>query len=77
MFPSSVEDVDKVLQVDRLSWNVPVDSSNWDMLKQLIALEARKKAMTSYSEDLFLGAQEAFQSSPQGMAGLRRKGESR
>jgi hypothetical protein len=29
------------------------------MSKQLIALEARKKAMTSYTEDLFLGAQEA------------------
>jgi hypothetical protein len=45
--------------VDRLSQNVPVDSSNWDMSEQLIALEARKKAMTSYTEDLFLGAQEA------------------
>jgi hypothetical protein len=29
------------------------------MSEQLIALEARKKAMTSYTEDLFLGAQEA------------------
>jgi hypothetical protein len=29
------------------------------MPEQLIALEARKKAMTSYTEDLFLGAQEA------------------
>jgi hypothetical protein len=29
------------------------------MLEQLIALEAQKKAMTSYTEDLFLGAQEA------------------
>jgi hypothetical protein len=28
------------------------------MSEQLIALEARKKAMTSYTEDLFLGAQE-------------------
>jgi hypothetical protein len=45
--------------VDRLNRNVPVDSSNWDMSEQLIALEARKKAMTSYTEDLFLGAQEA------------------
>jgi hypothetical protein len=45
--------------VDRLSRNVLVDSSNWDMSEQLVALEARKKAMTSYTEDLFLGAQEA------------------
>jgi hypothetical protein len=45
--------------VDRLKRNVLVDSSNWDMSEQLIALEARKKAMTSYTEDLFLGAQEA------------------
>jgi hypothetical protein len=37
---------------------VPVDSSSWDMLEQLLALDARKKAMTSYTEDLFLGAQE-------------------
>jgi hypothetical protein len=59
MFPASIEDVGKALQVDRLSRNVPVDSSNWDMSEQLIALEARKKAMTSYTEDLFLGAQEA------------------
>jgi hypothetical protein len=29
------------------------------MSEQLIALDARKKAMTSYTEDLFLGAQEA------------------
>jgi hypothetical protein len=29
------------------------------MFEQLIALEARKKAMTSYTKDLFLGAQEA------------------
>jgi hypothetical protein len=29
------------------------------MSEQLIALEARKKAMTSYTDDLFLGAQEA------------------
>jgi hypothetical protein len=29
------------------------------MSEQLIALEARKKAMISYTEDLFLGAQEA------------------
>jgi hypothetical protein len=45
--------------VDRLSRNVLVDFSNWDMSEQLIALEAQKKAMTSYTEDLFLGAQEA------------------
>jgi hypothetical protein len=31
--------------VDRLKWNVPVDSPDWDMSEQLIALEARKKAM--------------------------------
>jgi hypothetical protein len=59
LFPASVEDVEKALQVDRLNRNVPVDSSNWDMSEQLIALEAHKKAMTSYTEDLFLGAQEA------------------
>jgi hypothetical protein len=59
MFPASVEDVEKALQVDRLNRKVPVDSSNWDMSEQLIALEARKNAMTSYTEDLFLGAQEA------------------
>jgi hypothetical protein len=47
------------MQVDRLNRNVPVDSSNRDMSEQLIALEARKKAKTSYTEDLFLGAQEA------------------
>jgi hypothetical protein len=29
------------------------------MSEQLIALDARRKAMTSYTEDLFLGAQEA------------------
>jgi hypothetical protein len=59
MFPASVEDVEKALQVDRVNRNVPVDSSSWDMSEKLIALEARKKAMTSYTEDLFLGAQEA------------------
>jgi hypothetical protein len=31
------------------------------MLEQLIALEARKNAMTAYTDDLFLGAQEAHQ----------------
>jgi hypothetical protein len=30
------------------------------MSEQLLALDARKKAMTSYIEDLFLGAQEAY-----------------
>jgi hypothetical protein len=30
------------------------------MLEQLLALDAQKKAMTSYTEDLFLGAQEAY-----------------
>jgi hypothetical protein len=59
MFPASVKDVEKALQVDRVNRNVPVDSPNWDMSEQLIALEARKKAMTSYTKDLFLGAQEA------------------
>jgi hypothetical protein len=29
------------------------------MSEQLVALQARKNAMTSYTEDLFLGAQEA------------------
>jgi hypothetical protein len=59
MFPTSVEDVEKALQVDRLNRNVLVDSSNWNMSEQLIALDAHKKAMTSYTEDLFLGTQEA------------------
>jgi hypothetical protein len=56
-----VEDVEKALQVDRLNWNVPVDSSSWDMSEQLIALEARKNAMTAYTDDLYLGAQEAHE----------------
>jgi hypothetical protein len=30
------------------------------MLEQLLALEAQKNAMTSYTDDLFLGAQEAY-----------------
>jgi hypothetical protein len=59
MFPASVEDVEKALQVDRVNRGVLVDSSSWDMLEQLLALDAQKKAMTSYTEDLFLGAQEA------------------
>jgi hypothetical protein len=60
MFPASVEDVERALQVDRVNRNVPVDSPNWDMSEQVIALQARKKAMLSYTDDLFLGAQEAF-----------------
>jgi hypothetical protein len=59
MFPAFVKDVEKALQVDRVNRNVPVDSPNWDMSEQLVALQARKNAMTSYTEDLFLGAQEA------------------
>jgi hypothetical protein len=47
--------------VHPLSRNVPVDSPNWDMSEQLIALEARKNAMTAYTDDLFLGAQQAHQ----------------
>jgi hypothetical protein len=31
------------------------------MLEQLIALEAHKNAMTAYTDDLYLGAQEAHQ----------------
>jgi hypothetical protein len=49
------------MQVDRLNRNVPVDSSSWGMSEQLIALETRKNAMTAYSDDLYLGAQEAHQ----------------
>jgi hypothetical protein len=60
MFPASVEDVEKALQVDRESRGVPVTSANWDMSEQLVALQARKDAMTSYTDDLFLGAQEAY-----------------
>jgi hypothetical protein len=30
------------------------------MSEQLLALEARKNAMSYYTEDLFLGAQEAY-----------------
>jgi hypothetical protein len=47
--------------VHRLNRNILVDSSSWDMSEQLIALEARKNAMTAYTDDLFLGAQEAHQ----------------
>jgi hypothetical protein len=60
MFPASVEDVEKPLQVDRVNRGVPVASANWDMSEQLVALQARKNAMTSITEDLFLGAQEAY-----------------
>jgi hypothetical protein len=59
MFLASVEDVEKALRVDWVNRNVPVDSPSWDMSEQLIALGARKNAMTSYTKDLFLGAQEA------------------
>jgi hypothetical protein len=61
LFPASVEDVEKALQVDRLNQNVPVDSPNWEMSEQLIALDAWKNAMTAYTDDLFLGAHEAHQ----------------
>jgi hypothetical protein len=60
MFPASVEDVEKALQVDRVNRGVPVTSANWDMSEQLVALQARKDAMSSYTDDLFLGAQEAY-----------------
>jgi hypothetical protein len=60
MFPTSVEDIEKALQVDRVNRGVPFYSPNWDMSEQLVALQARKNAMTSYTEDLFLGAQEAY-----------------
>jgi hypothetical protein len=60
MFPASVEDVERALQLDRENWGVPVDSANWDMSEQLLALQSRKNAMTLYTEELFYGAQEAF-----------------
>jgi hypothetical protein len=60
MFPASAEDVEKALQVDRENRGVPVTSANWDMSEQLVALQARKDAMSSYTDDLFLGAQEAY-----------------
>jgi hypothetical protein len=41
--------------------NGRINSPNWDMSQQLIALDALKKAMTAYTDDLFLGAQEAHQ----------------
>jgi hypothetical protein len=61
MFPASVENIEKALQVDRVNRNVPVDSSSWDMSEQLISLGARKNTMTFYIDDLFLSAQEAHQ----------------
>jgi hypothetical protein len=60
MFPASVEDVERALQLDQESRGVPVDSANWDMSEQLLALQSRKNAMTLYTEELFYGAQEAF-----------------
>jgi hypothetical protein len=38
MFPAFVEDVEKALQLDRVDRGVPVDSANWDMSEQLVAL---------------------------------------
>jgi hypothetical protein len=60
MFPASVKDVERALQLDRENRGVPVDSANWDMSKQLLALQSQKNAMTLYTEELFYGAQEAF-----------------
>jgi hypothetical protein len=60
MFPASVEDVERALQLDREKRGVPVDSANWDMSEQLLALQSRKNAMTFFTEELFLGAQEAY-----------------
>jgi hypothetical protein len=62
MFPASIEDVEKALQVDQVNRNVSVDSPNWDMSEQVIALQARKKAMLCYTDNLFLSAQEAHSS---------------
>jgi hypothetical protein len=56
LFPASVEDVEKALLVDRLNRNVSIDSPNWDLSEQLIALDARKNAMMAYTDDLFLSA---------------------
>jgi hypothetical protein len=60
MFPTFVEDVERALQLDRESQGVPVDSANWDMSEQVLALQSRKNAMTHFTEELFYGAQEAF-----------------
>jgi hypothetical protein len=38
MFPASVEDVEKALQLDRVDRGVPVDSANWDMSERLVVL---------------------------------------
>jgi hypothetical protein len=46
MFPASVKDVEKALQVDRVNRNAPVDSSSWDMSEQLIALGACYSVIT-------------------------------
>jgi hypothetical protein len=56
MFPASVKDVERALQLDRESRGVPVDSANWDMSEQLLALQSWKNAMTLYTEELFYGA---------------------
>jgi hypothetical protein len=37
MFPASVEDVERALQLDRENRGVLVDSANWDMSEQLLA----------------------------------------
>jgi hypothetical protein len=60
MFPASVEDIEKALQLDRVTQGVRVELPNWDMSEQQMALQSRKNAMTSFTEDLFLGAQEAY-----------------
>jgi hypothetical protein len=60
MFPSFVKDVEKALQVHQENRGVPGTSANWDMSEQLVALQARKDAMSTYTDDLFLGAQEAY-----------------
>jgi hypothetical protein len=53
MFPASVENVEKALQLDRVTRGVRVDSPNWNMSEQLVALQSQKNAMTSYTKDLF------------------------
>jgi predicted RNA polymerase sigma factor len=45
--------------LDRLKRNAPVDSANWDMSEQMIALKARKANMIVFTEDLYNGALEA------------------
>jgi hypothetical protein len=56
MFPASVADIERALQLDRENRGVPVDSPNWDMSEQLLALQSQKEAMTLYTEELFYGA---------------------